>query len=63
MILSEHESGIYSSMQNISDMSTRVGVADFSLFGGVEPDLVFADAGDSNGEAPASMHGSAQWWA
>ena len=33
------------------DMSTRVGIADFSLVGRVEPDFVFADAGDAGSEA------------
>ena len=42
------------------DMSMRVGVANFSLFGGVEPDFAFANA---NSEAPTSVCRSAQWWA
>jgi len=61
VILSEHESGIYLSMQNISDMSTRVGVANFSLFGGVEPDLVFADASDGNGEVVFTRPQTLPW--
>ncbi len=33
------------------DMCARVGVADFCLLSGIEPDFTFADAGDACGEA------------
>jgi len=32
------------------DVRAGIGVADFCLFGGVEPDFTFADAGDGRGE-------------
>jgi len=33
------------------DVCARVGVADFSLLSGIEPDFAFANAGDAGGEA------------
>ena len=38
-------------LDQLLDVSARIGVADFSLFGGIEPDFSFADACDASGEA------------
>ena len=37
-------------LDELLDMGTRVCVADFCLFVGVEPDLALADIGDGGGE-------------
>ena len=38
-------------LNQLLDVGAGVGVADFSLLGGVEPDFAFADACDARGEA------------
>lgn len=38
-------------LDELLDVCTGVGVADLSLFSGIEPDFAFADAGDAGGQA------------
>jgi len=38
-------------LDQLLDVGARVGVADFSLLGGVEPDFTFANPGDACSEA------------